>query len=294
MKKAFLCFTVDDVGVEGYSTEHHLEKILEFCLENRISSTLFAVPFSGGRKLARAGGYRTLLREASSLGHEIAQHGLRHDRFEVGIPPGMILEMKHEAPAREYFAKHRPEISRDLTVDRIRSRLKEGRDIIQEASGREVKGFRAPCLQTCENLFNALFLEKYLYDSSLYLQKSGWDIMAGRENAAAEEMTREKFASMQDGRKINIFPLTTDYTWYLSRDRFDAALSLAKHDFDSCADEGIPFVPFCHVSPVQEGSEGAGFELYRKLFEHARIKCAREGFELHSVTLSGLVEEYNS
>lgn len=292
MKKAFFCFTVDDVGMEGYSSERHLENILKFCSENMIYATFFAVPVNEGAELSESSGYSKLLREASALGHEVAQHGLRHDRFEVGIPPRMILEMEHEAPAREYLSKNRSRIMEELSVRGIRSRLRKGREIIQDASGREVKGFRAPALQTCENLFEALFLEKYDYDSSLYLQQAGWDLIAGRGISEAEPVTGERWGEMREGKKISEFPVTTEYTWYLRKDRFDQALDLAKNDFDSCLAAGIPFVPACHVSPVQEGSEGAGFELYRKLLSHAREKSSREGFELNAVPLSGLTGRF--
>lgn len=292
MKKAFLCFTVDDVGMEGYSSERHLENIIKFCGENSIPATFFAVPFYGDRELGKAGCYKELLREACSIGHEVAQHGLRHERFEVGIPPRMILDMEHEAPAREYLAKNRARILEELSVPGIRSRLREGRDIIQDVSGREVKGFRAPALQTCENLFEALSREEYSYDSSLYLQKAGWDLIAGRGISGAETIKRETWEKMREGKRINEFPVTTEYTWYLGQDRFDQALALAKSDFDSCAAAGIPFVPNCHVSPVQEGGEGVGFELYRLLLIHAREKSVCEGFELKTVSLSGLTEYF--
>ncbi len=290
MKKAFFCFTVDDVGMEGYSSERHLENILKFCSENSINATFFAVPLNEGTKLSESNGYRELLREACALGHEVAQHGLRHERFEVGIPPGMILDMEHEAPAREYLEKNRAQILEKLSVPGIRSRLRDGRDIIQDVSGREVAGFRAPALQTCENLFEALFQEEYSYDSSLYLQKAGWDLIAGRGISAAEPVTRERWEKMREGKRINEFPVTTEYTWYLQKNRFDQALTLAKNDFDFCLAAGFPFVPNCHVSPVQEGEGGLGFDLYRRLIDHAREESRREGLELNIVTLSGLLK----
>ena len=49
----------------------------------------------------------------------------------------------------------------------------------------------------------------------------------------------------------------------------EKALELAIHDFDACMKTGVPFVSLCHVGPVQEGDEGLGFELYRRLIRHS-------------------------
>ncbi len=69
--------------------------------------------------------------------------------------------------------------------------------------------------------------------------------------------------------------MTAEYTWYLKRDRFDAFLELAKHDCAACLSAGIPFVPICHVSPIQEGEADCGFALHRELLAFAR-QTARE------------------
>ena len=45
MKKINLWgFSVDDIGLDGYSTEEHLNNILNFLDEYRIKATFFAVP----------------------------------------------------------------------------------------------------------------------------------------------------------------------------------------------------------------------------------------------------------
>jgi peptidoglycan/xylan/chitin deacetylase (PgdA/CDA1 family) len=277
-------FTVDDIGMDVYSTEEHLANILSFLNEYKIKATFFAVPEVDGRKLNARSGYVALLRDAIQMGHEVAQHGLRHDRFEIGIPPVMILNLPHEGPARRFLAENRENLHKEHTVDRIREKLNAGRKIIEDAIGMEVYGFRSPALQTCDNMFIALAEEGYMYDSSLYLQKAGWDILNGLQYVP-QKIDREKFTQLQRDGLLEL-PLTTEYTWYLERNNFDKSYDLATHDFNSCMEEDIPFVNLCHVSPIQEGSDGnLGFAFYRKLFDYARTTAARDRCELKAATL---------
>ncbi|MDD5707757.1 MAG: DUF2334 domain-containing protein, partial [Kiritimatiellae bacterium] len=126
-------FSVDDIGLDGYSTEAHLNAVLDFLDENRIAVTLFAVPEVNGKRMSTRRGYVSLLRQAIQRGHEVAQHGLSHDRFEVGIPPEMILSLPHEGPARTFLAENREKLRSEHTVERIRAKLGEGRKIIEDA-----------------------------------------------------------------------------------------------------------------------------------------------------------------
>lgn len=281
-------FTVDDIGYDGYSTESHLNNILDFCDGLNIKATLFAVPIVNGKKLNKRDGYISILRDAVSRGHEVAQHGLEHDRFEVGIPPEMILNLPHEEQNKKYLEANRISIEKNLSVDNIRWVLKEGRDILEDAIGVRVKGFRAPALQTCDNLFTALEYENYLYDSSVFMQKTAWDILNGDVNRIPVEITCGKFSGAQKSSRMVEFPLTAEYTWYLTSEMYSDFFELIKHDSTSCSSEGIPFVPICHVSPIQEGEDNSGFQLYRELL--AFLNSSE--IKINSLTCSGLVEKY--
>jgi predicted deacetylase len=286
MQEAVFCFTVDDVGMPGYSSEKHLDNVLQFCADENIMATFFVVPRPHGQLFHRNTEYVKVLNEAKKAGHAIAQHGLEHGRFDLGIPPKMVLDLPHEGPARAHFAEHRQEIERSLTIDNIRARLREGRDILEEAFGFEVDGFRAPCLAVCDNLFMALDAEGYRYDSSGFLQKAAWDLINGESNPPIHPITRDIFDSHQAAKKTQCFPLTAEYTWYLTRDRFNNFLELAKHDFDACLNANIPFVQLSHVSPIQEGDADCGFALYRELLAHAKHSAAKQGKRLVSTTLA--------
>jgi hypothetical protein len=163
--------------------------------------------------------------------------------------------------------------------------------IVEKALGQGVLGFRAPALSTCDNLFHALEREKFLYDSSRCLQEAGWDILNDRP-AVPRRITRERFERLQYPGSLRTLPLTTDYTWYLKREKLRMALDLAKHDVDACIESGIPFVPVCHVSPIQEGDDDVGFELYKRLVDHAHKRVGEQKRELRMLTLSNAVQEY--
>ena len=143
---------------------------------------------------------------------------------------------------------------------------------MEDILGYVVEGFRAPCLSVCDNLFVALEAEGYLYDSSRFFQKAAWDMFNGVADPEICPITREDFDRQQFSGRLRLFPLTAEYTWYLTRDQFDTFLRLAKHDFDACLTAGIPFVTLSHVSPIQEGDKDSGFALYRELLKYAPIR----------------------
>lgn len=288
MKKdeMFFGFTVDDVALDGWSTPEHLNNLIDFCNQRRIAATFFAVPENEeGVTLGDRGEYAPVLRKLLDSGHEIGQHGIRHDRFEIGIPPQMILELPHEGPARKFLAENRERLAAELTVPTIRRRLAYGREILESALGAPVRGFRAPSLQTCENLYQALGEEKYLFDSSACLQETGWDYLNGRCDVPPREITRARFASLQKIPGVPSWPLTTDYSWFLTQDHYALSMELARHDFRQCRAAGIPFVTVCHVSPVQEGEENCGFRFWDEFIAWMREEAERENFKLQSATL---------
>ncbi len=283
-----LCFTVDDVGYDGYSSEAHLEAVLAFCERQHLKATLFVVPRCNGIEIGERSEYVRILRRAAASGHELAQHGLDHTRFETGIPPAMVLELPHEGPAREYLASHRTEIDAALQVEPLRLRLRQGRRILEQALGVPIRGFRAPCLSTCPNLFTALAAEGYQFDSSTCLQPTAWDIINGRPDTPPRPITRAVYDALQTGGRLRRHPLTAEYTWYLKDNAYAVTQRLARHDLDACLAAGIPFVSICHVSPIQEGVGNRGFDLYTDLLDYARKQARRAGVACLSATLGEL------
>jgi peptidoglycan/xylan/chitin deacetylase (PgdA/CDA1 family) len=279
------CATVDDVCLEGYSSEEHLESLLRFYSEQGVHATFFVVPRAEGVPLTQRSGYIALLKQAIAEGHALGQHGLEHDRFETGIPPKMILDLPHEGPAREKLARERDAIAASHQTPALRERLRTGRRILEDALGVPVRGFRAPCLSICDNLFEAIEAEGYEYDSSRHFQDAGWDILNDVEPVVPRPITRAGFHAAQYPGKLRTFPLTTEYTWYLRRDKYDVTMDLARYDFNACLNAGIPFVPVAHVSPIHQGDPGLGYDVYRRLLDYARDTAASRGETIEALNL---------
>jgi len=294
MTAAYFCVSVDDVGLESYSSPFHLEKLLRFWDENHFKGTLFTVPRCNGKDIGETKDYVEILTQAVAAGHEVAQHGLDHTRFEAGIPPKIILDLPHEGPARQYLADHRSEIEASLSVQNLRRTLAVGRRILESALGVTIRGFRAPCGSVCENLYIALNEEGYLYDSSCIFQEAAWHLIRHPDKpVTALPIDRSRWRSFQAGRRIRVLPIAAEYTWYLKREHFGNFLQLAKHDFDACLAEGIPFVPVCHVSPIEEGDAECGYDLYRELIRYAREQADKAGVNLVSTIMTQVTKEYS-
>jgi peptidoglycan/xylan/chitin deacetylase (PgdA/CDA1 family) len=284
------CASVDDVCLDGYSTEEHLANLLRFFAEQHVRATFFTVPRAERIALGNRARYVDLLKQAVSEGHAVGQHGLEHDRFETGIPAQIVLDLPHEGPARERLARDREAIEANLGVAPLRERLATGRRILEDALGFEIGGFRAPCLSICDNLFHALDAERYGYDSSRHFQDAGWDIINNREYHPLP-ITRERFDEAQyPGGLMRTLPLTAEYTWYLPLSKYSITMDLARHDFIACMRAGIPFVPVCHVSPVQQCENNCGFDFYRELLDFAREQASANGEPLDLLSLAETAE----
>ena len=279
------CRTVGGGCVEGYSSGERGQGLMRWCESEGKHGTFFVVPRAEGIPLTERPEYVAILKEAATKGHELAQHGLEHDRFETGIPPRMILDLPHEGPARERLAGDRDSIEKNLELPVLRGRLAEGRQILEDALELAVAGFRAPCLSVCDNLFTALDREGFRYDSSRCLQENGWDLLQGKP-LAPRPITYADFERSLYHGKMRTLPLTTEYTWYLQHEKFDDTMALARHDFSACLKAGIPFITVAHVSPINQCQDGCGFDLYCRLISYAREQSALVGEELQLLNLS--------
>jgi peptidoglycan/xylan/chitin deacetylase (PgdA/CDA1 family) len=286
MASLYFCVTADDINLEGYSSPEHLKNLVDFWDGQGLKGTLFVVPRSNNKELGQIKEYVEVLKYAVKNGHEVAQHGLDHTRCQTGIPPKMVLDLPHEGPAREYLAKNRSAIEASLSIENIRKDLALGKRILESALGEVVHGFRAPCLSTCPNLFKAISDEGYVYDSSHVFQEAAWELINNPgKKVKPLAITRDRFNKFQISGNTRTLPISAEYTWYLKKKDYDTFLDLAKHDLDGCLAAEIPFVPVCHVSPVQEGDADLGFELYRKLVAHAKSQASRQGLSFVAKTL---------
>lgn len=298
MNEFFYCYTMDDIAMVDYSTEAHFTKTLDLLHELDLRGTFFVLPRSGGADLRRKPGYIALLERAVSEGHEIGQHGLDHDRFEAGIPPQMILDMVHEAPTREYLRTHRKEIDARHTLPALTRMIREGRSIIEEATGIQPVGFRGPSGAHCPNLHPALAAQGFTYDSTIMMQSGAWDLLNNCYTGPAP-INRAIWQSAQNTPGFLVVPGAGEYTWYLPPENFDITMSLAKHDFHQCLEAGIPFVSVAHVSPIwQTGFDGndsdIGARFYRELITYCREQVRQRGMKFTSLTLAEFTNRHTA
>lgn len=277
--------TVDDVALTGWSKAENLASLIEFFDHENIPATFFVVPMDeeSGKTFAQLpGDYTALIKNAHSSGHEFAQHGLRHNRFEFGVPPRMILDLPHETENKRYAEKNRVKLAAEQTCENLRPRLRQGRDILENELGFRIAGFRAPALQESPGMFEALAAEGYRYDSSNCLQETGWDYILDRMDIEPRPITRERWLGLRRKATIPILSLTADYTWYLTEEKYRRVFKMAQQDFRACCRAEIPFITVCHVDPV---FEGLGIRFLRELFAWAHREAAEQNLKLEFVTL---------
>lgn len=291
MKKIAFGMSVDDVALADWCKVENFQRLIHFFDSENIPATFFIVPIdeaSGKLFSELPGGYPDIIQAAQLRGHCFAQHGLRHNRFELGIPPEMILNLPHEAENKRFAHENAAALEREFSVENCRDRLRQGREILENALGFKISGFRAPSLQESPGMFQAIFEEGYQFDSSGCFQETGWDYLLDRMHVPAREITRERWEKMRAKSHGLMLPLTCDYTWYLTAEKYQVMMQLAQHDFRQCLETDIPFITVCHVDPVYEGE---GIRFLQELFAFARTEAAKNGCELEFATLQTIAEK---
>ncbi|MBQ0104547.1 MAG: DUF2334 domain-containing protein [Armatimonadetes bacterium] len=267
MKKLKVAMSCDDVALDGWSTPEHLLELIKFYDKFGLKGTFMVVPvYEDGTYFTKQKEYIAILKDAMEAGHTIGQHGISHDRFEIGIPPQMILDLPNETESKRRVAEEYDSLVAEHTLPKIIDKLTMGKNILEDAFEREVKGFRSPSLQTSDNMWKAFDLVGYTWDSSYALQPTAWDILNGKKDSSFTEF--EINPIWKSHKNFETFPLSGEYTWFLPDEDFDLTFALAKHDIDRCSDLGLAFIPVCHVSPINLCPNGNGYKMYEKIIEY--------------------------
>lgn len=123
---------------EWESLPSRLDQPIEFLLEqlDRTNSraTFFVLGWVATRRT-------NIVRRIADAGHEIASHGMNHDRVD------------------------------ELTLEQFARDVRESRKLLQDVTGQPVLGYRAPCYSLTskhQRHFDALADAGYEYDSSIY------------------------------------------------------------------------------------------------------------------------------
>ena len=290
--KFFFGVTVDDVALQGWYSESNFRKLLQFFGDEGVKATFFVVPVDEETDKPFNEVFPELpaiIKEAHQNGHAFGQHGIRHNRFELGIPPTMVLDLPHETENKRYAETHKAELAAEHTKENCLKRLKYGREILEKGLGFAVKGFRAPAAQSSDGMFAALH-EAYDFDSSAFFQETGWDYLLDKLDVPPRELDRERWEKITSVVPGKEFPGGCDYTWFLPNERYDITMKLAKHDLDACMALDVPFITVSHVDPVFNGE---GIRFLKELFQYAKEKAKAEGKELVFANLETIAAQYN-
>ena len=293
MKKIYFGMTVDDVGIDGWSKVENLRSLLDFFTKEEVPATFFVVPIDEETDkpfYTLSDDYLPIIKDAAAAGFVFAQHGLRHNRFEVGVPPDMILDLPHETENKRYARENADFLKKDHTTENCMKRLKQGRDILEDAFGFKITGYRAPALQESPGMFEALKKSGYEFDSSACLQETGWDYLLDRMDVPRRQITRERYDALRAKGYGLTIPHTCDYTWFLPKEKYAAFMDLAIRDFKECMESGIPFVTCSHVDPVHNGE---GLRFLHELYQRAREEADKAGQEIEFLTLPVMNERLN-
>lgn len=287
--KFYFAQTVDDVALKGWYTEKNFRHLIDFFNSCGVKATFFVVPIDEESDRP----FNEVFPEIPGIiagavrdGHAFGQHGLRHNRFELGVPPAMVLDLPHETENKRYAAENKAALAADHSLENCRARLKTGRDILEKVLNIKINGFRAPAIQSSENMFKAL-AESYSFDSSAVWQQTGWDYLNGNVDVPPRELDQARYDEIVSVCPGLEYPLSCDYSWLLPAERYELTWALAKHDIDACIRLDVPFIPVCHVDPVHEGE---GIRMLKDIYAYAKEAAANAGKELEFVTLEELAE----
>ena len=129
-KKFQFAMTVDDVALAHWYCEKNFRNLIAFFDENGVKATFFVVPVDEESEKPFYEVFPELpeiIKAARANGHAFGQHGIRHNRFELGVPPAMVLDLPHETENKRYAAENKEALAADHCVENCRARLKQGR-----------------------------------------------------------------------------------------------------------------------------------------------------------------------
>lgn len=126
---------------EGFESrvERSVERLLALLAEKEATGTFFTLGWVAER-------HPEMMRRIAEAGHEIASHGFRH------------------------------ELVTRLTPEQFRDSIRRSKAVLEDLTGQEVTGYRAPSFSIVAEVdwaFDVLVEEGYAYDSSVYPGRRG-------------------------------------------------------------------------------------------------------------------------
>ena len=118
MKTMYFGMTVDDVALDGWCKPANFRKLIGFLQQENVPATFHVVPIdeaTGQPFYTLSADYVPIIRDAVQAGFDFEQHGLRHNRFEFGVPPMMVLDLPHETENKRWAAENRVAVGVKIT-----------------------------------------------------------------------------------------------------------------------------------------------------------------------------------
>jgi peptidoglycan/xylan/chitin deacetylase (PgdA/CDA1 family) len=282
VSETLFAFTNDDAGGQD---PHLFRELLDFLAGQGVVATFFVVPMAGGRPLHEKPEWIDLLSRALNEGHELQLHAFDHgSTFEFGVPPGFMLDIIPEAKAR--WEREPDVIQASHSLAHMRERIARGKELFQRALGDEPRGFRGPCLSMCDNTYQALAENGFLWSSNMVVNPMGWRYI-NRDYEAGEPWQADvpPHPFRHEAGLVEV-PMLSEYTWYLEVGDLERHFALIKDDFDRVRAASGTFVTLSHYYAMT-GEWSTGLRVYERLFAYARERC-----DVRFCTVSQLLERY--
>lgn len=286
MKRLNFILTSDDVGRDSVENFNKFILLLD---KYNIKCTFFAVPKPRDNiPLEENKEWVNALKKAVEDGHDVQLHGYAHEKFECGIPEGLILEL-HGKSAREALIKQisdeKEQIEQNLSYDKLFVRLSESKKNFERIFGYSPICFRSPLLGLHKNLYPVLSKLGIKYSSNLVLnpRSQGYIIGERTEKGEWDENVFPRPIKVREG--TTELPLTCEYSWFLENNQIERAFEIMKSDAEKISKmEDAFMMPLTHFYAIAKSPAGA--ELYKRFFE-----WAKKNFDFKSYTISEYVKE---
>ncbi|MDE0312193.1 MAG: hypothetical protein OXI52_08000 [Caldilineaceae bacterium] len=281
-------WTIDDAGWGDSVLVESLRKTTEFFDSRGLNSSVFAVPKPWGETMTSE--WKEALIAARDAGHDLQPLGLTHsDCYEFGPPAWPAtsilptLQTEFDERSEEYLQRY--------TVDKLRNRIEEAKEIFSQDYGIEPSVFRAPCGATSRPMFGALLAAGIHYHSGMFISGTGYEHW--QDNGADISLKWDDSIPYRPFRwygGIVEVPILNEYTWHGSGERSDAFIDLARQDLDRISEYSPVVVIMMHTHGIADDYEHT-FRVIDAVAEHVGRRPGASFATLGELAASGALSE---
>jgi peptidoglycan/xylan/chitin deacetylase (PgdA/CDA1 family) len=250
-----------------------------------VPASFMVVPHGeDGWSLDEADDWLDALHAAERDGHDTQLHGLDHAHCEFGPYPPVIRQLG-KRDIDEILAEDTAQCGHLWRKDIHREKLEQAIGIFERAMGRRPQVFRTGALSQTPEMYEVVADLGMRYVSNAITDPRGWAyILEKYDDPGDWDPEVPPFPYQLTGRIIDL-PITSEYAWYLTPEKIERHLALAKDDLRRVYEAGGVFTLVCHVQCVG-ADDGLSMELLGRLFD-----VARREYGVEFGTLAGLVAD---